>query len=302
MFIYVITNIINNKKYIGLTTKTIKERFSQHCRISDSECGFYIHSAMRKYGKENFKIEQIDEANTIEQLKNKEIYYIDLYNTFDNGYNLTKGGDFSSNENMVIVKDSEGNVRRITSDEFSNSKDIYKSVNSGLVTIYKDGDKIRVSSDEYKNIYYELGWRSKNHGLVTVKLKDGNITKIDSANFDPNEHTGINTGRQRYFNIIQGKFENLPPEDVDIDIHYNKDKKQYHIYDNMNTLIYKSNSLGDIPFELGKSQFAYMYRKDKTSSEFVLSEQIMLNLKFKKRDYRLLNYKLIISTYDRDCR
>lgn len=98
MFIYKLTNIKNNKIYIGLTTeKTIAER----CRKRVAEAKYrdsrnsYILNAIRKHGEESFKVEQIDTASNLEELKAKEIYYIALFNSTDRniGYNISKGGE-----------------------------------------------------------------------------------------------------------------------------------------------------------------------------------------------------------------
>lgn len=85
------TNLINNKKYIGITTKTLEERYKQH--IWSINNGNYFHNAFRKYGIENFKLEIIDTSNSINELKEKEIYWIKFYNSCKRGYNLTYGGD-----------------------------------------------------------------------------------------------------------------------------------------------------------------------------------------------------------------
>ena len=47
-YIYIITNNVNDKVYVGQTYRSIKERFSEHLRSND-DC--YLHRAMRKYGK-----------------------------------------------------------------------------------------------------------------------------------------------------------------------------------------------------------------------------------------------------------
>ncbi|WP_057510870.1 GIY-YIG nuclease family protein [Staphylococcus simulans] len=86
--IYKIKNLVNGKCYIGLTTVGIRRRFKEHC-IAKS----YIGSAIRKYGKDNFVISVIDYADNFNELQRKEIYYIDKYDTFKNGYNLTLGGE-----------------------------------------------------------------------------------------------------------------------------------------------------------------------------------------------------------------
>lgn len=97
MFIYKITNKVNGKIYIGLTSNTIKSRFS--CHIRDSKTAKKgIDAAIRKYGKENFIVEEIDTAHTIEELNSKEQYWIAFYNSTNNkiGYNQTLGGGGST--------------------------------------------------------------------------------------------------------------------------------------------------------------------------------------------------------------
>ena len=86
--VYCIENTLNGKRYIGITTRTIKERFAEHCKAKS-----YIGKAIRKYGVENFKLYELAVANSREELCNLEVYYIEKYNTFKNGYNQTIGGD-----------------------------------------------------------------------------------------------------------------------------------------------------------------------------------------------------------------
>lgn len=88
MIIYKIQNKINNKIYIGQTVRTLEERIKEHKR--NKNCVMY--KAFKKYGFENFDIKQIDEAKTIEELNEKEIYYINLYDSKNNGYNMCDGG------------------------------------------------------------------------------------------------------------------------------------------------------------------------------------------------------------------
>lgn len=96
-FIYKITNDINNKGYIGLTFKEDPfERWKKH--ISDyqymtkySKRPLYI--AMQKYGIQHFHFQVLIEQEDEEKLKELEKYYINLYNTYLNGYNATLGGD-----------------------------------------------------------------------------------------------------------------------------------------------------------------------------------------------------------------
>lgn len=96
-FIYKITNNVNNKVYIGQTIQTIKERFYQHCatKCSDSVLNMAIHKAIKKYGKSNFTIEVIEEVEK-DSLNDREKFWIEHYNSYNNGYNSTRGGQDGS--------------------------------------------------------------------------------------------------------------------------------------------------------------------------------------------------------------
>lgn len=86
--IYKITNIVNNKIYIGQTTKSIRRRWSQHKNCSKKLVS-PLYRAMTKYGFESFIIEQVDTAETRKTLNEKEEYYINIFNSrCPNGYNI----------------------------------------------------------------------------------------------------------------------------------------------------------------------------------------------------------------------
>ena len=96
-YIYKITNLINQKIYIGKTTDTIANRFSKHKyeAINCLEQISPLHSAMRKYGTNNFIIEEIEECNG-DSLSEREKYWINFYNSYEDkdiGYNATTGGE-----------------------------------------------------------------------------------------------------------------------------------------------------------------------------------------------------------------
>lgn len=95
-YIYCITNLINNKRYVGKTVQSIEERWREHCKDSKREpiSKRPLYSAINKYGIENFIIEEIEKVDDDSQLSNREIYWINELGTYGkNGYNATKGGD-----------------------------------------------------------------------------------------------------------------------------------------------------------------------------------------------------------------
>lgn len=93
--IYKIENLINGKIYIGQSVD-IQYRFSNHKSESfNPKSNAYdtaIHRAIRKYGVNNFSFEIVEECKQ-EQLSEREIYWIDYFHSFGNGYNLTTGGE-----------------------------------------------------------------------------------------------------------------------------------------------------------------------------------------------------------------
>lgn len=94
--VYKITNKLNNKCYIGITSKGISARIKEHIYTAERDPVFPIHRALNKYGKDNFTFELLDfSCNSWEELTEKEKYYINLYKSNDKefGYNLTEGGD-----------------------------------------------------------------------------------------------------------------------------------------------------------------------------------------------------------------
>lgn len=87
IYLYVITNRLNGKRYVGVTNNT-ERRWRQHAR-ADS----YIGSAIRKYGTNNFSFQVIEEFSSRELAYEAEILYIKQHNLKGlAGYNLTNGG------------------------------------------------------------------------------------------------------------------------------------------------------------------------------------------------------------------
>lgn len=93
--VYKITNKLTNKVYIGITNQGSGARYRHHWYESRIGEPSPIHRSMAKYGEENFTLEIIDFADTCDELKEKEKYWIKWYNSTDRsiGYNLTEGGD-----------------------------------------------------------------------------------------------------------------------------------------------------------------------------------------------------------------
>ena len=138
--IYKITNKLNGHSYIGQSID-IKARWRQHRNsITNMFKNSALISAFRKYGLENFTFEII-ELCKVEELNEKEIYYIKKYNTYYDGYNSTLGGDGSqgcelilSHQNILEIYDLLKNsniTQREIAKKYGVGEDIISHINQG---------------------------------------------------------------------------------------------------------------------------------------------------------------------------
>ena len=150
--IYIIKNSINDKVYIGQTTNSIEERFKNHIKKSTIKSRKYkLYNAFKKYGIENFFVEPLETNIPIENLNDKEIFYIEKFDSFDNGYNSTKGGD-----GRVINKQyDESEILSLYKDGFS-SVEIGKMYNVSGITILRVLKKYNIKIRENGNKYQQF--------------------------------------------------------------------------------------------------------------------------------------------------
>ncbi len=127
-FIYLITNLLNGKRYVGQTVGALNTRWTQHKHKARSGSNYAIHNAMRKHGVLNFRMEALCECSSMDELNEDEEHYILLLDCLiDNGhgYNLTCGGSSSRKSELTkhkisishLAKPSMGMLGKHHSDE-----------------------------------------------------------------------------------------------------------------------------------------------------------------------------------------
>lgn len=139
--IYKITNKINGHCYIGQSLN-IKKRWEAHkiafTNINDQGYNYPLYRAFRKYGIDNFTWEILEEVKP-DLLDEKEIYYIQLFNSFQVGYNQTPGGNQGGGRILTPQKVTEIQTKLLTQNytlqqlsiEYGVHKDTIRDINNG---------------------------------------------------------------------------------------------------------------------------------------------------------------------------
>lgn len=152
MIIYKITNIVNGKIYVGLTTTTLQQRWDGHIRNSKTS-NRHLYNAMRKYGLDNFTIEEIDSTDDFKKLGELERHYINKYNSQDpnKGYNITAGGEsnqLDGNPRAKLKVADVVQIREIYSYGELRCRDCWK--------LFKD----KISFSAFQKVWEGITWTS----------------------------------------------------------------------------------------------------------------------------------------------
>jgi group I intron endonuclease len=118
--IYLASNLITGKNYVGQTTKTLEQRKAKHLQNSETDLNNRFYQAIRKHGIHSFEWEVLEEVED-KDLDEREIYWIREFNSLYEGYNMTIGGG-----TVTGYKHSEETKKKIGKSRSGVSmKDIY---------------------------------------------------------------------------------------------------------------------------------------------------------------------------------
>ena len=158
--IYKITKKENGKSYIG-QSNDIERRFSEH-KYKGKSSRIPLDVAIEKYGVNAFDYEIIEECS-LEELNEKETYWIQYYNTVETGYNCNIGGEQKTigidNSNAKLTEQEVIEIR-IAYNEHKKQKDIYEN--------YKD----KISFGYFQNLWQGKSWSHIMPEVFTKENKD----------------------------------------------------------------------------------------------------------------------------------
>lgn len=212
--IYKIENTINNKVYIGQTTQKrgfkgryehrgngIERVYNYHKnrKNKNKEYNVYLFNSIEKYGFDAFTVDEVlDTANSLDELNEKEKYYIEKFDSFHNGYNCTLGGEgmlgypapsgkdnkfsmrvcqISPDNELIKIWDSLGDIKRelgISGGAISNVCLGRKETSAGFIWVYeKDYDE----NKDYSRIPKTRGGGKSTSKSVLLLDANNNIVK-----------------------------------------------------------------------------------------------------------------------------
>lgn len=172
--VYKITNNINQKSYIGKTLHPLEKRWKEHCNDSKRERNKNrpLYRAMNKYGIENFLIEELEKTDDYDYLSEREIFWIEYYNTYGkNGYNATKGGDGKQYLDYQLIID--------TYSKEQNASSVARILNITIDTVIK---ALKLNNIDLKKSADVIADTKRKE--VKMLSKDGEFIKLFSSGME----------------------------------------------------------------------------------------------------------------------
>ena len=233
MYVYKITNIINQKVYIGITSRTIEERFKEHKYRMNERIDLHLYSSMKKHGVENFKVELLESCDTLESLFTQERFWISKTNSNNPlfGYNNTNGGEgfervetddqkilelYKENRSYIKTAEllgySDSTVRRrlhAMGEELDRGySDYSEKVIELYTTPYTIDDICKILNLSNKTVIKILNENSiERHGLSSFPDADTLLNKYKSGISMTKLAKEYDTGRHRISRIIKYKLK-----------------------------------------------------------------------------------------------
>lgn len=195
-FIYKITNLVNNKIYIGYT-KNPDKRFKEHIKDARlNKTNQYIHKAIRKYGPINFSFFILENRDNKSDALETEKYWITFFKSNNNkfGYNLTEGGEGGDYSKFWSIKGKqniiENNKKRSMYQRNKTYEEIYGEERSLIIK-----NKIsKANKGKTLNLTNEEKSRRSNLMLTNNPMRNGHTPESKQKISSTLKKLQINSG------------------------------------------------------------------------------------------------------------
>ena len=216
MLVYVATNKVNNKQYVGYTTIGLNSRIKNHLKKAYNKSGkhynYYFQRSIRKYSINSFTWDVIRYCSSKKECIEKEIEYIKKYNSIHpNGYNLTHGGDGGSPSEETKLKISKS-IKKI----HQNNPDVYNRMINMTPESRSNAAKKAWDTKRANGFKTRAGHKASNESKQKMSNTKNNNNKISWINCfsgeiihksmtDMHKFTGLSIGV--FSHIKMGRYE-----------------------------------------------------------------------------------------------
>lgn len=197
--IYIVTNDINDKVYIGQTSKTLKERKNGHIASCNAGYDFHFYRAIRKYGIDHFTFTTLhDNIQTQDELNYWEQYYIEKFDSYRSGYNMAPGGyvnvmavpevkekhDAVMRSQEIRDKISQSVIKHHQENDYSEWK---KHLSENKKALYSDPVKHAETVAKFRKTFQERGYSNKfavegrRKQVIALNKRGEEVIRFDSV-------------------------------------------------------------------------------------------------------------------------
>lgn len=220
MYIYKISNTVNDKVYIGQSIRPIEERFQRHINDAmNNKLDTHFARAIRLYGPDKFYIEQIDTASSQEELTQKEHDWIIYYNSVETGYNETDamskcgGNTYKSKtpEEMEVIKEKIRQTKlggknpraaKIKCKNIETDKEYFFDSMAEAATFFNQSNHQFISRrcrGEIKNLYegkWMFAYQDQEYGDFSAIPNAKRAKQVEVVNLKTKEKAICNSGNE----------------------------------------------------------------------------------------------------------
>lgn len=201
--VYIITNTVNGKVYIGQTRKALSERMRHH--FSKYETCRKLKEAIEQYGEKSFTYSVL-ELVPFSKLNEREAYFIKKYNSIENGYNIKEGNSKFKGRKIHSIKHLAEDIIQSYLDG-QNTKDIATKFNIALTSVYNTLQRNKIKM-RYNKDGFNSG-KSKIDFDVLVELKRKGYQTSEIAKYFGVAKSSVKRMVNRHKNIIFPRVSNI---------------------------------------------------------------------------------------------
>lgn len=205
--IYSILCKVNGMRYIGQTKTSVSQRWASHLAESKQKSHRPLYRAIKKYGQGMFTIREIETDVPLSKLSEREMHWIEQFDTFNNGYNLTSGGE----ESYTIREDVREKIASSMSGKIKSDEHI-QSIRDSLK---KRGDTFSVKGDgkhhrtKIRGTHIETGeiveYNSLTDACADLGLKNSNLSRGIKCGYRVGDYKWEKIGDKTINQPIYGK-------------------------------------------------------------------------------------------------